>query len=368
LKQAVSRTNKTSSGRSPNAVKSLLILLFALLALFSADAQETNALPHLEPVPPLTDLRTVAKTNDIPLDGIGPLKGTNVLQGDSLTTLITLHQKRGRLTQWLVYFQVIAISNEPPSRAANPIVLYNSAGDEFQFSNIPVTFRIRTIGPYVESASVWGAPVPKDDDARASVNGTFLALGLDRCMAALYRLDPLIRNTGTTNFHLRIAEKPFPDATVKKAQKLVALFQITPQERIAMATAEPTMTSYFNAVGETPGLDGILWKVVSLPSVWSIVKHRGISARLNFDMHGIRPISLPPAWNLPGHAPIYALPLSLILNEKPALNVTLIITSPNPSLVACGGIVGFVAQNPDDQQDYLTLRVISARNGTASKR
>jgi hypothetical protein len=205
--------------------------------------------------------------------------------------------------------------------------------------------------------------VPKDNYGHASVNGTFLALGLDKSMAALYRLNPIIQIIGASNFDLEITEKPPADTTAKENQKLAALLHVTPQEERALAAGGPALMSYFNAVGETPDLEGMMWKVISLPSVWSIVKHRGVSASLDFDTDNIRPLSLPSGWNLPGHGPAYAMPLGVTLNGKPALYVTLMVTSPSPSLVACGGIVGFVAQNPDDNENYLTLRVISARRG-----
>jgi hypothetical protein len=351
-------------------VKSFFILLFTFTPLLCAVGRDTNLVLHLEPVPPLPELRTVANTNNIRLDGIGRVTSTNVVSGDSLTALVTLHQKRNRLTQWIVYFEVVAATNRPeshPAKPAKPIVFYNSMGDKFEFSNTPVEFRIRTLGPFVESASIWGAPVPKDNYARASVNGTFLALGLDKCMAALYRLEPLIQKTGATNFNREISAKPPPAATIKKNQKLAALLQITPQEKIALATGGPALNSYFNAVGEIPDLEDMMWKVISLPSVWSIVKHAGVTASLDFEVRNIRPAPLPPGWNLPGHGPVYAFPLSLALNGKPALYVTLLITSPIPSLVACGGIIGFVAQNPDDPEDYLTLRIISARRGKTAQ-
>jgi hypothetical protein len=348
-------------------VKSVFLLLFALAPLLCAIGQDTNLASRLEPVPPFPELRTVAKANDISLEGIGPVMTTNVSTGDSLTALITLHQKRNRLTQWLVSFEVTAVSNQPSSHPAKPVVLYNCVGDKFEFSDAPVTFRIRTIGPFVNSASIWGAPVSKDNSGSASVNGTFLALGLDQCMAALYRLDPLIQKMGATNFDLQPANKPFPDATVKKEQKIAASLHVTLRERSALATGGPTLTSYFQAVGETPDLEGIMWKIISLPSVWSIVKHHGVTAWLGLDVHNIRPLPLPPGWNLPTHDSAYTLPMSVTLNGKPALNVTLIITSPNPSLVACGGIVGFVAQNPDDNENFATLRIISAGSGMEKK-
>jgi hypothetical protein len=345
-------------------VKSFFILLFAITPFLYATGQDDHLLSRLEPVPPLLELQAVAISNNIPLAGIGPLTATNVLPGDSLTALITLHQNRNRLTQWLVYFEVV--SNQPPSRKPKPVVLYNSVGDKFVFPRVPVTFRIRTIGPYVNSTSRWGAPAPRDSYGRATVNGTFLALGLDDCMAALYRLDPLRQKTGATNLDLHPSDKPFPDSTVKTNQTLAASLHVTLDERRALAVGEPALMNYFGAVGETPDLEDIMWKVISFPSVWSIVKHAGISGSLAVDVHKIRPISLPQGWDFPGRSQAYTFPMSVMLNEKSAVNATFIITSPSPSLVACGGIVGFLAQNPDDDQIYLTLRVISTQRGKSA--
>lgn len=349
----------------PGLRKTLTLLLLLLATL--AAAQDTNLDSRLEPVPPFPELRAAAIADGIPLDGFNSIGSNTLSPGDSIAALITLQQKRNRRTQWLVYFQVIASSNRPPSQPAKPVVFYNSLGDKFQFPRSPVAFRIRTIGPYVDSASFWGQPVPKDNDGRASVDGTFLSLGLDKSAAAIYRLNLATQKTHA-KFYWWISPKPPSNAQgQRKNQKIAALLHITPDEKTALATWYPTLMSYFNAVGETPDLQGIMWKVVSLPSIWSIVKHGGVTAWLGIDFEDVRPLSLPAGWDLPVHAPAYVLPLSVTLNQKPALETTLIVTDPRPSLRACGGIVGFLAQNPDDEENYLTLRVISARSGTGKK-
>jgi xanthosine utilization system XapX-like protein len=51
----------------------------------------------------------------------------------------------------------------------------------------------------------------------------------------------------------------------------------------------------------------------------------------------------------------------LDLNRQPALNVTLVVTSPRPPFLACGGIVGMLAENPAEKEEYMTMRLISAR-------
>ncbi len=347
-------------------MKSLLALLFTLAALIGAAAQNSNLLSRLEPVPPFPALRAAAVKDGIPLDGFDSAPSNSLTPGDSISALITLHQKGNHRTQWLIYFEVMAVSNRPPAQTIKPVVLYNSMGDKFEFKRAPVGFRIRTIGPYVDSASIWGAPVPKDNYGRARVNGTFLGLGLDKSAATIYRLHVARQKMHGTNFDLWISGRPPPAAQARENQKHAAVYHLTPEEKNALATFEPTLNSYFDAVGETPDLEGMMWKVVSLPSLWSIVKHGGVTAELGIDFTNVAPLGLPTGWNSSG-SPAYTLPLWVKLNQKPALDATFFVANPRPALQACGGIVGFLAQNPDDAENYLTLRVISARNGDSKK-
>jgi hypothetical protein len=319
--------------------------------------EDTNWVSRLEPVPPFPELRTAAKTAGIPLDGFNSSTNSQSLSpGDSVTTLITLHQKGNHRTQWLVYFQVVTVSNEPPEK---PTVLYNSLGHKFEFAHAPATFRIRTLGPYVDTVSFWGTPVAKDDYGSASVNEAFLGLGLDKSAAALYRISMATEEARATNFNPWVYEKPPPAKQTERNQKLAVALHITPEEELAFASWYPTLMSYFTTVGETPNLEGIMWKVVNLPSLWSIVRHGGITAWMGIGVDKVRPISLS-AWDLPTHSPAYTLPMKITLNQQPTLDVKLIVADPQPPLLACGGIVGFLAQNPVDDQNYLTLRVISA--------
>lgn len=349
-------------------MKSALILLFAAVALCAA-AQDTNLLYRLEAIPPFPELRDAAIAGGIPFEGMISANNTGSLApGDSVTALITLHQNGNRRTQWLVYFEVVAKSNRAASRPAKPVVLYNSMGDKFEFPPSPVTFRIRTLGPYVDSRSIWGTPVPKDNYGHASVNGNFLALGLDKSAATICRLHLARQRMHATNFDLRVSETRPSAAEARENQKRAALYHLTSDEKTALVTWFPTLMSYFNAVGDTPGLEGIMWKVVSMPSLWSIVRHAGITAWIEIETDEIRPQTMPSGWDLPSGARAYALPLMVTLNQKPALDTTLIVTDPRPSLLACGGIVGFVAQDPNDEENYVTVRIISAKNGVVEQR
>ena len=339
--------------------KFLLLLLLPLLAArFCAAEPATNLISRLEPVPPFAAAQKAAQAAHIPLDGMTALNDTGGLgPGNSITALITLHQKGNRRTQWLVYFEIVAGTNS--TKAEKPMVLYNSMGDKFEFTRSPATFSIRALGPYVDTTSFWGNPVAKDKYARVSIDGNFLGLGLDKGAAAIFRMNG--GKNKSTNFNFWVESKPFAAAEIKRSRKVATELQITPTEERALAAWYPAMMAYFNAVGETPNLDTILLKVLNLPSLWSIVKHRGVSAGMWFDLDDIRPVTLPAKWNLPTDSPVYALPLSVELNGQPAINATLLITDPRPPLLGCGGIVGFIAENPLDKQNYMTLQVISAR-------
>jgi hypothetical protein len=350
--------------RHDGIVKASYVLFCLLLAVFAANGQDTNLLLALEPVPLFPEVRAAATANGIPVDGLVPAALTNTLSpGDSLTALIALHQKGNHRTEWLVYFQVVPATNDPPAKPPKPEVIYNSTGDKFEFARSPVIFHIRALGPYVDTDSFWGKPLAKDNDAQISVNGTFLSLGLAKGATAINRL---YRARGT-NFNFWVTDRPPSSQEAQKNQKMAAALKVTPEEKRALAVWFPALMGYFQAVGETPDLDTIMWKVVSLPSMWSVVRHAGVTAWMGMDFDNVCPLTLPPKWGVPGGSNIFTLPIVVELNQQPALNATLLVTDPRPSLLACAGIVGFVAQNPNDDQNFVTLRVLSTRWGTGAK-
>ena len=53
--------------------------------------------------------------------------------------------------------------------------------------------------------------------------------------------------------------------------------------------------------------------------------------------------------------------MTLRLNQRRSLELTLVVTAPAPPLLSCGGVLGLLAENPDDKQVYLSLRIVSAQ-------
>jgi hypothetical protein len=58
------------------------------------------------------------------------------------------------------------------------------------------------------------------------------------------------------------------------------------------------------------------------------------------------------------------LPTTLSIHDHEALALTMIVAPPRPPLLACGGIIGLLAENPEDAENYMTIRIISAHGGS----
>jgi hypothetical protein len=346
----------------------LLLAMTLLVPSAGHAAGATNFIARLEPIPPFPACQAAAQANGIPWRGMDPLAETGSLApGNSETALITLHEKGPQSTQWLIYFQVVAVTNAAntsPPKPDDPIVLYTSIGGKFEFTNSPAMLRVRTLGPFVETNFSHSRyqPMLIDKSARITVNQTFLGLGLDGATAAIYRLTNFQHHKpDKVKFYFGISGQAFSPAEISHDRAAAQLMQMTPAEERALAGGIPALYDYFGSVRQTPELDNIMFKVLSLPSVLSLVSNLGLSPGIAIASPRDRvcPLSLP-AWNLPSPSPLYALSVAITLNKHPALTLTMIVTAPHPPFLVCGGIVGFLAENPDDPENYLTLRVINA--------
>jgi hypothetical protein len=346
----------------------ILIVLALLIARVTGAEVATNFMGRLIPIPPCPACQASAKANHIPLAGIDPPAQSEVLSpGNSETALITWHQKSHPGTQWLLYFQAVANTNTSPAKPGDPMVLYTSTGNKFEFGSKQATIRVRTLGPFIESNVDPNPsriqPAPIDKSARIDVDQTFLGLGLDQATAALHRLYQFEeqRKQDKIALNFGISGEPFSPSTIKHDRAAAEAMQLTLEEERALAGGIPALYAYFNSVQQTPELDSILFKVVSMPSVWSIMKNLGLSPgiAIGSPRKRVGPLSLPD-WELQARSSLYALPVQVSLNNHPALTLTMIVTDPHPPFLVCGGIVGFLAENPDDPENYLTLRIVNA--------
>jgi hypothetical protein len=284
-----------------------------------------------------------------------PLEGDVLNPGDSITGLITLREKGKRQMQWLVYSEIVkAMLKDDLAREAKPMVLFTTLGNRLEFKSAPVMVNVRTIGPFLDSGDKKNAKV-EQESARFPLDKGYLSLGLDRAVAAVLKFK---ENKDHGNF--AFGPKPFNDGEIVKGRKLAEMTHITSDDERALCGSGPALLSYFDFARNTPGLQDVCLKVIDLPSVWSMIRHVGVNANLTFQTEKFRAADAF-AWGSSGNSAVYYFPMSLDLNNQPALKLTLVVTSPRSPLLECGGIVGMLAEKPGENETYLTFRVIGAR-------
>jgi hypothetical protein len=343
----------------------LFIVCVAVLGGIAVSAEDaaTNSEARLKAVPPCAPLIAVAQANHIPLDQIDPTADDDRLDpGDTVTALITLFEKSAR-RQWLVYLEVVAPNaGERAQKSAPPMVLYSSFGGTQACVSVPAFVVVRTLGPFAESAKPGKSAKAPEKTARFALNKGFLSLGLHHAAAAFHRFQQ-----GPTHGTWSVGHKPFSEDELAKGRELAARLELTAEQERGLIGSIPALLSYFEVVQNSPGLSDIFFNVVDLPSAWSLLRNRGIrSVGILVARKGLVQTS-PALWDLPDSASAYHLPVDLHLNNHLALNLTFVVTSPNPPLLASAGVVGLLAEKPDDAEKYLTLRILSARRTSFRK-
>jgi hypothetical protein len=308
--------------------KAACLLFLIVSSARCAEAPERAAL-KLKPASPCPALAAAAQTNHISLDRMDSLSGTNALHaGDCATVLVTFVQKEKR-TQWLLYLETAATDPKKiPERKQGEFVVSSSFGPPIKFQSKRVPAKLRLIGPFVASGA---AKQPKVEDTHAEFS---LNEGFD----------------GEITSKALLPMKP------------------TAAEQRAMCGTFPALFSYVDIVQHTEGLEGLFFKLVEMPSVWSMIRHVGVTANLSFGNKALPSPANPADWNLPASAPVYYFPFLLRLNDQPALKITLAVTSPQQPLLICGGVVGLLAEKVDDEQSYMSMRLVSARSESGLKR
>jgi hypothetical protein len=323
---------------------SLLPLIFLLGFVLTAHGAEApgKISRKLELIPACPTLVSAANRDHIPIEGMDAWSGTNTLRpGDSATVLVTFIQGK-KQTQWLLYLEA---ATPDPAKATNKpstFVVGSAFGPPIKFKSRPFPVKLRMFGPFA-AAGLAKQPKANETDAQFSVNEDFLALGLDESAALLHRWSKV------TNFNKGLTSKA------------MLAMNPTPAEQRTLSATFPALISYFEIVQHTEGLEDLLRKLIELPSLWSIIKHRGVQMNLTFG-DGLLPSPANAAdWNLKPSTPAYYFPWLLRLNGEPALKITLVTTSPRSPLRICGGVVGVLAEKIGDEETYMTLRLVSAK-------
>jgi hypothetical protein len=329
------------------------IVAFLLLAVISVRAVDfgTNASGRVVGVVPFASTTGFARSNNIPLGKIDPLLSGDVVKpGDSVTVLVTITEKGGQRAQWLLYTRIAG----EPAASNGVMVIHNTFGNRFEFPSHPTAVSLRTLGPFVEGAAKTKV---KDEKAKFSLDKGYLGLGLDHAAAAVARLDAGKKRKGS----FRSGTVKFSDEDIKDSKEFAAEWKLTAAEERALGGTYPALTSYFDIVQHTQSLESILSEVIDRPSLWSLAANLGISS-IEFNWQGARRSPLPAAaWGMADEIPIYEIPMVLMLNKHPSLNITLIVTAPRPPLLTSAGILGVLGEKPGKPEPYLTIRIINAK-------
>ena len=321
--------------------QTFVVLLGLCVAARGAERASTIS-AKLKPIPACQALVSTASRNHIPIEGVDAWSGTNALRaGDSATVLVTFVQKK-KHTQWLLYLEALP---PDPAKATNKPVTFSvgsAFGAPMKFKSKPYPVKLRMFGPYAVTGAA-KQPKAKETDGRFSVNEDFLALGMDQAAGILYRWSQV------TNFNKGLTSKA------------MLAMNPTPAEQRALSATFPALISYFEIVQHTEGLEDLLRKLIELPSLWSIIKHRGVQMGLTFGDDVLPSPANAADWNLEAPAAAYYFPWLLRLNDEPALKITLVTASPQQPLRICGGVVGVLAEKIGDEETYMTLRLVSAK-------
>ncbi len=309
-----------------------MFILFAVAGPAIGSDTPASLIAKLKPIPVNAALMAAAKSNAIPIGQIDSPSGTNTLHpGDSATVLVTFFQKE-KQTQWLLYIEAVPPDpNEKPKKSS--IKMTPGSKNPIIFESEPAPAKLRLLGPFATNTTS-ASPKSRVADTRILLEKDFLSLGLDQAAALALKWD---QTTNTGN----------PRA-----------FNPSPAEQRIFFGQFPALFSFVSVVMQTEGLNTLFFKLVELPSVWSMVRHLGLNLNV---LPGGRPARANPVdWNLPASADVYYYPWLLELNGKPAVKVTLVVTSPHPPLLICSGVVGILAEKADDNQTYMTLRIVNA--------
>jgi hypothetical protein len=343
-----------------------LLAQFAISVLLAANAcaaAETNDVAARMQAPPLFPaLVEAAKADGIPVERIQPSGETNGLRpGDSATVLLVQHQKGVQPNERVICVQVATPgSKELPEGPAAPLVVYTSLGDKLEFQSSPIMVTVRNLGPFFDSASREKERPAPDKNARLSLDEGSLALGLDG-LAAFHEHRDQLHNEGKPDGYIEFGDSPYKAEEIDKCRKANATNEITLGDERALVGGLLAMVSYLETVAQTPGLKKLLFHVVDLPSAWSLLWNRGVDWSIDHE-HDVTEAD-GASWGLEPGTRIYYLPETVRANGHRALELTMVVTAPRPPLLVCGGIIGFLAQNPLDTNNFLTVRVIDARQG-----
>jgi hypothetical protein len=128
---------------------------------------------------------------------------------------------------------------------------------------------------------------------------------------------------------------------------------------LPFARATVAAVALLRVVEEDGVLAPLLWHVVERPSLWSVVTALGVRVLLRPRFHAAEPSPSPVA----AAGPAWRVPMTLVVNDAPALLTELYVVPSAPPFALCGGIVAAMARHPTDPTLEFSLLLLAARRG-----
>ena len=346
----------------PFAILRFLPLLGTPIAFAQPATAPEFRFPPLAPV-----VQAAAEKTNLPLTGFdASIDRSDLREGDKIVALID-HTEGKHHKQWLVLFVAKTLTAEEQARPPlTGVKLYTTNGHTYDYSGQLAALAIRCLGPYSLDASPSDiSRKAKDQWSSTLVNSAYLGLGFDEMCRMALRVDETGRAIAQreqrgVSFNFSSGTSEFPPEQVEHSLSELQPFNLTAPEERAFAGSQLALLSFFEIALRTPGLNDVLASVTDIPWL-SILSHGGKMPEIDFKWLNPVQILSPETWGLPLGTPVYAHPLLLKLNDKPALLCQLAVLAPRPPFLTSAGIIGITAQRPDRKGPQLSIRLIAAR-------
>jgi hypothetical protein len=135
--------------------------------------------------------------------------------------------------------------------------------------------------------------------------------------------------------------------------------EIASPDEVPMVEAMVSLMALLQVVREDSVLAPILWQVVQGPSVLSVVFHFGVRVAVQPRFHATTRVHTPP--QLPPGDPAWSVPITLTVNDEPALLCEVLVGRPLPPRLLCGGIVAATARHPAEARREFAMVLLAAK-------
>jgi hypothetical protein len=148
--------------------------------------------------------------------------------------------------------------------------------------------------------------------------------------------------------------------------EIIRLGDLTGEARRDLRTVtdgQAAIAGFFRVLKSNPATRDLLFQVVALPSLWSMITTLRIRASMSVDFFDSRPVA--DARFAAAGGGLWSFPLTLQLNQQPALIARVVVGQNGAPNGIAGGVYAVVGQHPRDSNRRIHLELIATRRGPA---